>query len=193
MSETLAEAGEPVLLARARDGDAVAFDELVSRHRQNVYMQAYAICRNEEDAMDLCQEAFVRAWRSLSAFDRQGSFGGWLRRIVTNAAIDLCRARNRRPQAPVADGMVANAASRTTPSGFERPGEGLERREVAQRVEGAFAELSPEHRAVIVLKEIEGLSYREIATATGCSVGTVMSRLFYARRRLQTLLADLRP
>ncbi len=188
-----AETAEIGLLRRSRSGDTVAFDELITLHREKIYMHAYLIVRNEDDALDICQETFLRAWRSLTSFDGKASLISWLRRIATNASIDVCRSRQRRPQVEIDDGpLKPDAASRTTPSGFERPGDGLIRKELRERLEAAFAELSPEHRAVISLKEFEGLSYEEIAAATGTSQGTVMSRLFYARKKLQTLLADLR-
>ena len=183
---------ESSLLARARNGDTAAFDELITRHRQNVFMHTYQIVRNEEDALDLTQETFIRAWKSLARFKGPASFGGWLHRIATNAAIDVCRRRQIRMQTGIEIGpMKIDPASRTTPSRPEVPGEALDRQEIKQRVEQAFDSLSPEHRAVIVLKEIEDLSYEEIAKHVGCSLGTVMSRLFYARKKLQNLLRDL--
>ncbi|HEY5743766.1 MAG TPA: sigma-70 family RNA polymerase sigma factor, partial [Terrimicrobiaceae bacterium] len=148
--------------------------------------------RNEEDALDVTQETFLRAWKALRRFDRGAPFASWLHRIATNAAIDLFRRRKLRPQADLESApLKIDPASRTTPSAPESPEIILHRAEIKQRVEEAFAVLSPEHRAVIVLREIEDFSYEEIAKHLGCSVGTVMSRLFYARKRLQTLLRDL--
>lgn len=181
------------LLRRARDGDANAFGELVTLHRQKITMQAYMIVRNQEDAFDLAQETFLRAWKNLHRFDGTHSMASWLRKIVTNAAIDLCRAKGHRPQSELPEGTLhADPASRTTPSSPAAPNKALENKELGARIEQAFEMLTLEHRAVISLKEFEGLSYQEIAEATGTSVGTVMSRLFYARQKLQSLLADLR-
>jgi RNA polymerase sigma-70 factor, ECF subfamily len=183
---------EVILLARARDGDTVAFDSLITRHRERIYVHTFQIVRNEEDALDLTQETFIRAWRSLAGFDGTATLSSWLHRIATNASIDLCRRRRIRPQIEIESGsMDIDPASRTTPSKPEAPGSGLDRIEIKRRIEEAFSTLSPEHRAVIVLREIEDLSYEEIATHLGCSLGTVMSRLFYARKKLQTLLRDL--
>jgi RNA polymerase sigma-70 factor, ECF subfamily len=183
---------EVILLARARDGDTVAFDSLITRHRERIYVHTFQIVRNEEDALDLTQETFIRAWRSLAGFDGTATLSSWLHRIATNASIDLCRRRRIRPQIEIESGsMNIDPASRTTPSKPEAPGSGLDRIEIKRRIEEAFSTLSPEHRAVIVLREIEDLSYEEIATHLGCSLGTVMSRLFYARKKLQTLLRDL--
>ncbi|MEX1119064.1 MAG: sigma-70 family RNA polymerase sigma factor [Terrimicrobiaceae bacterium] len=187
------EAAEAGLLRRSRAGDTVAFGELITLHRQKIYMQIYMIVRNEEDAMDLCQETFLRAWKSLAKFDGKFSLLTWLRRIATNASIDLCRTRQRRPQVEIDGGPIfPDAASRTTPAAFERPGDGIDRAALKARLEAAFEMLSPEHRAAISLKEFDGLSYEEIAKATNSSLGTVMSRLHYARKKLQSLLADLR-
>ena len=183
---------EARLLARAREGDTVAFDSLITRHRERIYMHTFQILRNEEDALDLTQETFIRAWRSLAGFDGTATFSNWLHRIATNASIDLCRRRRIRPQTEIESGLMKiDPASRTTPSRPEAPGTSLDRAEIKRRVEEAFSALSPEHRAVIVLKEIEDLSYEEIARHLGCSPGTVMSRLYYARKKLQTLLRDL--
>ena len=183
---------EARLLARAREGDTVAFDSLITRHREKIYMHTFQILRNEEDALDITQETFIRAWRSLASFDGTAALSSWLRRIATNASIDLCRRRRIRPQTEIESGLMKiDPASRTTPSKPEAPGTSLDRAEIKRRVEEAFSTLSPEHRAVIVLREIEDLSYEEIAGNLGCSLGTVMSRLYYARKKLQTLLCDL--
>lgn len=185
-------AGERDLLKRSQQGDVLAFDELITLHRNRIYMHIYHIVRHEEDALDLTQETFLRAWRSLGRFDGKAAFGSWLHRIATNAAIDLCRRRNNRPQVEWETGpMKIDAASRTTPSASADPAKSLDRQEIQRRIEAAFAELSPDHRAVIVLKELEDFSYEEIAREVGCSLGTVMSRLFHARKKLQTLLSDL--
>jgi RNA polymerase sigma-70 factor (ECF subfamily) len=183
---------EAKLLFRARDGDTVAFDNLITLYRERIYMHTFQIVRNEEDALDLTQETFIRAWRSLTGFDGTATLSSWLHRIATNAAIDLCRRRRIRPQTEIeSESMKIDPASRTTPSKPEAPGASLDRAEIKRRVEEAFSALSAEHRAVIVLKEIEDLSYEEIARHLGRSLGTVMSRLFYARKKLQTLLRDL--
>jgi RNA polymerase sigma-70 factor (ECF subfamily) len=183
---------EVSLLARAQSGDTAAFDNLITLHRERIYMHLFQIVRNEEDALDLTQETFIRAWKSLKRFDAAAPFSSWLHRIATNAAIDLCRRRQVRTQTQVPSGTLKiDPASRTTPSRPEVPGTSLDRAEIKRRVEEAFTALSAEHRAVIVLKEIEDLSCEEIARHLGCSIGTVMSRLFYARKKLQTLLRDL--
>jgi RNA polymerase sigma-70 factor, ECF subfamily len=182
---------EVSLLARAQSGSTAAFDNLMTLHRESIYMLVFQIVRKEEDALDLTEQTFIRAWKSLKRFDDAAPFSSWLHRIATNAAIDFCRRRQVRPRAQISsDTLKIDRASHTTPRA-EVPGTTLDRAEIKRRVEEAFTTLSPEHRAVIVLKEIEDLSCEEIAHYLGCSVGTVMSRLFNARKKLQTLLRDL--
>ncbi len=184
-------ADEAGLVAQSRQGDAQAFGRLIALHRDRIYMIANHILRNNEDALDVTQETFLRAWKGLARFDGSATFGSWLSRIASNASIDLIRRRQSHPQTEFESApMAIDAASRTTPSQPTRPGDNLDRAEMRARFEAALGTLSAEHRAVIVLKEIEDLSYQEIANSVGCSIGTVMSRLFYARKKLQSELRD---
>lgn len=150
----------------------------------------YQMTRDEEEAWDLSQEAFVRAWRAIGRFGGRSSFFTWLYRIAMNLAIDSARKRQMHPTTPF-DEAVASGDIADRDSGRGNPGKELGRTEIRERIDRALAALSPEHRAAVVLKEIEGLQYHEIAEAVGCSIGTVMSRLFYARKRLQSMLRDL--
>ncbi|MDD5200758.1 MAG: sigma-70 family RNA polymerase sigma factor [Terrimicrobiaceae bacterium] len=185
-------ANEADLLAQSRLGNTRAFDRLITLHRDRVYMVAYHILRNNEEALDVVQESFLRAWKGLARFDGTASLGSWLSRIASNASIDVIRRRQAHPQTEFeAVPMAIDAASRTTPAQPAKPGESVDQAEIRERFERALGTLSPEHRAVILLKEIEDLSYQEIADTVGCSIGTVMSRLFYARKKLQTELRDL--
>ena len=155
-------------------------------------MHAYHMLRSEDDAVEIAQETFIRAWKSLSRFDGKAALSSWLYRIATNAVIDLCRRRRSHPEVEVDVGpMKVDPASQTPPHRGEVPGASVDRAEIRRRIEAALLQLSPEHRAVVVLKELEDLSYEEIAARVGCSLGTVMSRLHYARKHLQTLLRDL--
>ncbi len=182
---------EAGLVAESRRGDTKAFDQLITLHRDRIYMIANHILRNNDDALDVAQETFLRAWKNLARFDGTATFASWLSRIASNASIDLIRRRQSHPQTEFeAAPMAIDAASRTTPSRPATPGDSLDRAEMRERFERALGTLSPEHRTVIVLKEIEDLSYQEIAEAAGCSIGTVMSRLFYARKKLQAELRD---
>ena len=185
-------ADETGLVKRSQAGDTEAFGRLVTLNRDRVYMIATQMLRNSDDALDIVQETFLRAWKSLARFDGAATFGSWVARIATNASIDLIRRRQAHPQTEIESApMTIDAASRTTPSRPAKPGESIDRAEIRERFEAALGTLSPEHRAVIVLKELEDLSYQEIADSVGCSIGTVMSRLFYARKKLQSQLRDL--
>jgi RNA polymerase sigma-70 factor (ECF subfamily) len=154
----------------------------------------YQMVRNEEDAWDLAQDGFVKAWKSLTHFRGQSAFYTWLYRIMANVSLDWLRRKHVRGDAEFDDqlglrGMEASAP--TAPKQTMQPVERLADQEIRSRVDAAIDKLSPEHRAVIVLREIEGLDYQEIAEAVGCSIGTVMSRLFYARKKLQSVLRDV--
>jgi RNA polymerase sigma-70 factor (ECF subfamily) len=182
------------LVRRCQKGDALAFEQLVIKYRSKVFSMIYGMVQNEQDAWDLAQEGFIKAWRSIHRFKGQASFYTWLYRIVTNVAIDSLRRKGFKKTAEFDDDIAANEVapgSKTVPTPDPMPHQGLEREEIRQRIEQAISKLSPEHRAVIVMKEIEELQYNEIAEALGCSIGTVMSRLFYARKKLQTLLKDV--
>jgi len=182
------------LVRRCQKGDALAFEQLVIKYRSKVFSMIYGMVQNEQDAWDLAQEGFVKAWRSIHRFKGQASFYTWLYRIVTNVAIDSLRRKSFKKTAEFDDEIAATQVepgSKTMPQPDPMPHQGLEREEIRHRIEHAITKLSPEHRAVIVMKEIEELQYNEIAEALGCSIGTVMSRLFYARKKLQTLLKDV--
>ncbi|HTP42715.1 MAG TPA: sigma-70 family RNA polymerase sigma factor [Nitrospiria bacterium] len=183
------------LVARIRDGESSAFRMLVERHYQKVFGLAMSMVRNRDDALDLTQEAFLHVHRSIGGFRYSAKFSTWLYRIVTNLCIDHFRRAGRFPQtvelAP-ADENDSSSAQWPDPSA-ERPDDAVHRSEMRRALEQAFAQLSPPHRAVMALRELEGLSYEEIAAVLGCSIGTVMSRLHYARKRLQSLLRPYRP
>ncbi len=154
----------------------------------------YQMVRNEEDAWDLAQDGFVRAWRSLGNFRGQSSFFTWLYRIMTNVTLDWLRKKRIASGQEFDDsiglpGIAAGAL--TAPQATVQPATRLADQEIRPRIDAAIAKLSDEHRAVIVMRELEGMEYQEIADALGCSIGTVMSRLFYARRKLQTMLRDV--
>jgi RNA polymerase sigma-70 factor (ECF subfamily) len=183
------------LVARIRDGESSAFRTLVERHYQKVFGLALSMVRNRDDALDLTQETFLHVHRSIGGFRYSAKFSTWLYRIVTNLCIDHFRRASRSPQTvelTPADEKDSPSRQWADPSA-ERPDDAVHRSEMRRALERAFAQLSPPHRAVMVLRELEGLSYEEIAVVLGCSIGTVMSRLHYARKRLQTLLRPYRP
>jgi RNA polymerase sigma-70 factor, ECF subfamily len=182
------------LVKRCQAGDSHAFDELVTRYRSKVYAMIYGMVQNEQDAWDLAQEGFVKAWRSIHRFKGQSTFYTWLYRIMTNAAIDWLRRKGVKGDAEFDDQVALthlDPNSKTTPKIALPPNQSLEQNEIQQRIDAAMTKLSPEHRAVVVMKEMQDLQYHEIADILGCSIGTVMSRLFYARKKLQTLLKDV--
>jgi RNA polymerase sigma-70 factor, ECF subfamily len=194
---TAAEADVPELdlVRQAQAGDTEAFDQLVSRFRTRVFGMIYNMVHNEQDAWDLAQDSFLKAWKSIARFRGQSSFYTWMYRIVMNVTIDALRKKQVKGTGAEFNDEVQlkeiEPASRTVPHGDALPHERMEHKEIRGRIDAAIAQLSPEHRAVILMKEIEDMQYHEIAESLGCSIGTVMSRLFYARKKLQNLLRDV--
>jgi RNA polymerase sigma-70 factor (ECF subfamily) len=188
-----ATADDPTLVKLAQKGDTAAFEELVSRHRDKIYARAFSMLRNEDDATDLSQEAWVKGWQRLHQFQGEASFATWMTRIVINLCLDQLR-KLKRVRTDSIDQMddETGGVERQMPIINPNPTEGLERGELRQRIDRALGQLSYEHRTVLVLHEFEELEYKEIAKKMGCSIGTVMSRLFYARRKMASLLAGLK-
>ena len=183
---------EADLVRMARQGDLASFEELVARHRDKVYARAYSMMRNEEEALDLSQDAWVKGWQRLAQFQGDSSFITWMTRIVINLCLDQLR-KHKRQRAESIEAMEEDGGvERQMPVIHPNPTAGLERVELRERIDRALAQLSHEHRTVLVLHEFEELEYKEIAKRMKCSIGTVMSRLFYARRRMASLLAGLR-
>jgi RNA polymerase sigma-70 factor (ECF subfamily) len=183
-------AEDEALVQAAQRGDLQAFEELVGRHRDKIYARAFSMMRNEDEAIDLSQEAWVKAWQRLEQFQGDASFVTWLTRIVINLCLDQLR-RQKRLRAESLDQLdeESGGVERQMPVVTVNPTEGLERSELRQRIDEALAKLTHEHRTVLILHEFEELEYKEIARRMGCSIGTVMSRLFYARRRMAALMA----
>jgi RNA polymerase sigma-70 factor, ECF subfamily len=181
------------LVERAQEGDRLAFRQLVERHQRRAFAIAIGLVRDENDAREIVQEAFLRVYRSIDRFEGGSSFFTWLYRIVTNLSIDHMRKPARReaelfdnPQ--VADeGDVFTFVARI--DGAD-PLDVVRRRQLALRIQAALDELPPYHRSVIIMREVEGMSYQEMAEAMEVSKGTIMSRLFHARQKLQKALAE---
>lgn len=186
-------ADESTLVRLAQQGDTAAFEELVFRHRDKIYARAFTMMRAEDAALDLSQEAWVKAWQRLKQFNGESGFATWVTRIVINASLDQLR-KNKRQQAESIEMLdeESGGVERQMPVVTTNPTERLERRELRAKIDRALDKLSAEHRTVLVLREFEEMDYDEIAKTTGCSIGTVMSRLFYARRKMAALLADLK-
>lgn len=173
-------------VAAALDGDNKAFGKLVERYQKKVYGLAFGILRNREDAWDVAQDAFVKAYKNLGTFEGNAAFYTWLYRITYNLSLDVLRSKGRRQTEELTE-QTQEAAGDDSPRP-EHPSETAERRELADVVKQAMTKLTEKHRAIIVLREIEGLSYEEMAEVLQISKGTVMSRLFHARRNLAALI-----
>src|SRR5437016_7563312 len=186
-------ADDAALVRKAQQGDMGAFEELVARHRDKIYARAFSMMRNEEEAIDLSQEAWVKGWQRLRQFQGEASFGTWMTRIVINLCLDQLR-KHKRQRTESIEGMdeESGGVERQMPVVTINPTARLERGELRARIDRAMGQLSYEHRTVLVLHEFEELEYKEIAKVMGCSIGTVMSRLFYARRKMAALLTDLK-
>ena len=184
------------LVRQAAEGDRDAFRELFERYQRRVLSVVMGMLHDREAALDVTQDTFIKAYRSIDRFKGEASFYTWIYRIAVNLAIDWQRREWRRPMAaptrsPSGDGPEEDAIDRI---GDETPGNdpflATRDRQLRERVREAIEELTPDHKAVILLREVEGLSYDEISRAMQCSIGTVMSRLHYARKKLQKRLKE---
>jgi len=173
------------LAMRARDGDSEAFESLVRRYRNEVYGLCWYFTRNREDAWDLSQEVFIKAWRALNRFRGESSFKTWLMRIAANHCKDHLKKR-RLDTASFDDALQAPDTESSA-----NPSETAVSNELGAAIDAAVQQLPAKHQMAFVLREYKGLSYQEMAEVMQCNVGTVMSRLFNARKRLQELLAGV--
>lgn len=175
------------LLERSVRGDRDALEELFRRYRQVAYRVAYRLLGNEADALDAVQEAFVKALTHLPSFEGRSTFKTWLLRVVSNASLDLGRQRGRR-EALSMDMLAGQKRQEIEPIVLDEPAGGLERSDLRRKLTEALAQLSPVQRQTFVLHAEAELSYREVADVLGISIGTVMSRLYYARLKLRGIL-----
>ena len=181
------------LVDRARGGDPEAFRELVVRHQRRVYAVALGIVKDRDLAWDVSQEAFLRVHQHLSEFRDESSFSTWIHRITGRVAIDVLRKERpsrRSDLADVPEPVLQDAAPGvlSTALGTD-PQETMLRRELSGRITEALGQLPDLHRTILVLREMDGLSYEELADRLSIPRGTVMSRLFHARKKMQALLA----
>jgi RNA polymerase sigma-70 factor (ECF subfamily) len=181
-----------VLVNRAREGDLPAYDELVKRYQERIYATLYHMTSNHEDANDLAQEAFIKAYSALKSFKGGSSFYTWVYRIAVNKTINFLKQRKNKYQMSLDDldfnaehnpDLVALISDKT-------PRRELNLAELQENLNAAMQKLSEPHRLVVTLHDVQGLSHEEIAKIIGCNIGTVRSRLFYARQQLQGYLAD---
>ena len=179
-------------LRRAQAGDEAAFGELVKANYERVFRRVTAIVRNEHDARDVCQEVWVAVWKNLRDYRGDAKFSTWLYAVATRRAIDHARKQQRwfARFLPFRTNERTGETIEPAATGPE-PGEALEGTERSARFERAIAALPPKHRAVLIMREVDGLAYEEIAQQLNCRPGTVMSRLFKARRLLAKKLGEL--
>jgi RNA polymerase sigma-70 factor (ECF subfamily) len=190
--ESPAPVDEEVLVQRSRRGDLEAYDELVRRYQERIYATVYHMTSNHEDANDLAQESFIKAFQALKTFKGGSSFYTWLYRIAVNKTINFLKQRKNRIHMSLNDldfnaehdpDLVAFVSDKTP-----RREAGLA--ELQEKLNAAMLKLSEPHRLVVVLHDVQGLSHDEIAKIMDCNIGTVRSRLFYARQQLQGYLSD---
>lgn len=180
------------LVRRAQGGDLDAYNELIRRYQERIYGTLYHMTSNHEDANDLTQEAFVKAWQALPSFKGGSSFFTWLYRIAVNKTLNFLKQRGKRYHLSLND-MDVNAEN--DPDLVALVSEHTPQREVnlnelQEKLNAAMQKLSETHRTVVVLHDIQGMSHEEIGKIIGCNTGTVRSRLFYARQQLQAYLSD---
>lgn len=183
---------EKDLVERAKGGDLAAYDELVRRYQERIYSTVYHMTSNHEDANDIAQEAFIKAYQALKSFKGGSSFYTWVYRIAVNKTINFLKQRKNRAQMSLNDldfnaehdpDMVALVSEKT-------PRREVNLAELQEKLNAAMQRLSEPHRLVVTLHDVQGLSHEEIAQIMECNIGTVRSRLFYARQQLQGYLSD---
>ncbi len=185
-------AEEEVFVKRAQKGDLAAYDELIRRYQERIYATVYHMTSNHEDANDLAQESFVKAYQAIKTFKGGSSFYTWLYRIAVNKTLNFLKQRKNRTHMSLNDldfsaekdpDLVALISDKT-------PHRDARLKELQEKLNEAMQRLSEPHRMVVTLHDVQGLSHDEIAEIMDCNVGTVRSRLFYARQQLQGWLAD---
>jgi RNA polymerase sigma-70 factor, ECF subfamily len=183
---------EMELVERARNGDMAAYDDLVRRYQERIYATIYHMTSNHEDANDLAQESFIKAYQALKSFKGGSSFYTWIYRIAVNKTINFLKQRKNRAQMSLNDldfnaehdpDLVALISDKT-------PRRDIGLSELQEKLNAALQKLSEHHRLVVTLHDVQGLSHEEIAKIMDCNIGTVRSRLFYARQQLQAYLSD---
>lgn len=200
MSEpaTMSDASEPAevlesdLVRRARNGDLSAYDELVRRYQERIYATIYHMTANHEDANDLAQDAFIKAYSALKSFKGGSTFYTWLYRIAVNKTINFLKQRKNKHHLSLndLDFNAENDPDLVALISHKTPHRDASLSELQKKLNEALLKLSEPHRMVVVLHDVQGQSHDEIAEIMGCNIGTVRSRLFYARQQLQGYLAE---
>ena len=189
---TTTRAEDDAFVRRAQQGDLAAYDELVRRYQERVYATLYQMTSNHEDANDLAQEAFIKAYQAIKSFKGGSSFYTWVYRIAVNKTINFLKSRKHKSSMSLNDldfdaekdpDLVALISDKT-------PRRDAALAELKNKLNEAMQKLSEQHRLVVALHDIQGMAHEEIAEIMECNTGTVRSRLFYARQQLQGYLAD---
>jgi RNA polymerase sigma-70 factor (ECF subfamily) len=182
------------LVKKARGGDEEAFGELVKMYHRRVCNLTYGLVNNAEDAAELAQQTWVKVWNKLGSFKEDARFFTWVYRIASNTGLDFLRHKSRLREDALPDGVepTVNPDLDRAASQNPRPDRELAQSEIREVFEKSLESLSPDHRMALILREVDGLSYEEIAKIAGCRKGTVMSRIFYARKKMREKLEDLR-
>lgn len=176
---------EQTWIHKAQKGDELAFEQLVMAYEKQVYTMALRMVGNPDDALDVSQEAFLKAWRGLGTYRVEAKFSTWLYRIVTNVAIDFLRREKRQKATSLTqDQQEEQAVEDHQADPYEKVAQKMEQAQVAQALE----QLEPDHRQALVLRAVNGLSYEEIAQATGAKIGTVKSRIARGREKMRQIL-----
>ena len=178
---------EQMWIDNARQGDQAAFEQLVRLYEKRVFALTLRMCRNPEDAAEAAQEEFLSAWQGLAFFRGESSFATWLYRLASNACVDLLR-REGRHRAAAGPSLNDEALNVDIPDDAASPQEAAERSELRQQIEDGLSALSPEHRQVLILREMHQLTYDEIADTLSLDVGTVKSRISRGRKQLRNFL-----
>ncbi len=183
---------DELLVRKCKGGDLDAFDELVRRYQSKVYTVAFRFMGNHADAGDLAQEAFIRVFQALASFRGDSSFATWIYRIASNVCRDELRKQQRQKKVSLDEMIAYGGVSPLLVDGDPSPQEQLERSELKDQVQRHLNELSGDHRLILVMRDIQGMPYDEIASALDCSVGTIKSRLSRARQALKRKILDKR-
>jgi RNA polymerase sigma factor (sigma-70 family) len=183
---------DETLVARTQHGDSAGFDVLIGRYKERLYATVYHMTANHEDANDLVQDTFIKAFKSIDSFRGHSSFYTWVYRIAVNRTINFLKRRKNRNQYSLDD---LDSSIQTDPDLIEMMSHVTPRREAGlselqEKLNEALQKLSEPHRAVVTMHDIQGMTHADIAKALKCSEGTVRSRLFYARQQLQGLLSE---
>lgn len=182
--------GEKVLLARAKKGEIAAFESLMTAYENRIYSLALRSTGSEQDAADITQEVFLRAWKNLDSFRGDSSLSTWLYRVTSNLCVDFARKKAAEGMPTSIDDEESPAADLADPSRMAQPEAAAENSELREELQFALAQLSEEHRRVVLLRDVAGMTYTDIARTLGREEGTVKSRLARARASLRKILLE---